>query len=495
MGDRLTEMKTRMLLPMVLAACGGGDPAPRAPVPSRPDVVLMVVDTLRADRLGCYGYERPTSPVIDGLAAEGALFLGARAQCSWTLPSMASLMTGTYLTNPRDVYPEGAVPLAERFRNAGYRTIGMVGNVIVSERMGYGEGFERYDANGSSDVDRPRVGLCRTMDALLAALEPLLDSALAPDRDGQRAPLFLYIHPMDPHSPYLEHPEFEEELPLIKGIDPEELAWQRRHYAERGASAPEGDPNWEGAWREVARTRGLYDREVRFTDQQFGRLLDELRSRGVLAHAVVVVAADHGEGLCDNLAPQPPQEWRTRPPKHFFHSEHDVFLWENLVRTPLILWGAGVPAGARIDTPVENVDIYPTLLELCGLDAVAAADGRSVVPFLLGAGAPKEFYFARVRQHVSAYEAASGLKLILPTGDGVTMGEFRIDTEPELFDLRADPQERHNLLAARPADVARLKAAIAEWVLAHPTEIHLQRERDPQTIRDLQALGYLGKDE
>jgi len=488
-------MKIRLLLPVVFAACGQGDPVQELPTSPRPDVVLMVIDTLRADRLGCYGYERPTSPVIDRLAAEGALFLEARAQCSWTLPSMASLMTGSYLTNPRDVYPEEVVPLAERFRHEGYRTIGMVGNVILSESMGYNAGFERYDASGSSEADRPRVGLCRTLDTMVDALQPILDSALARGEDGQRAPLFLYIHPMDPHSPYLEHPEFEEELPLEGAIEPDELAWQRELYAEHGAPAPADDPKWEGAWREMARIHGLYDREVRFTDQELGRLLDGLLARGVLDNAVVVIAADHGEGLWNNLAPQPVEDWQTRPPKLFFHAEHDVFLWENLLKTPLILWGAGVPAGARIEVPVENVDLFPTLLELCGLEPAGPTNGRSLVPVLSGSGASKEYYFARVRQHVAVLESASGLKLILPTGDGKTLGAFEIDTEPSLHDLRTDPLERHNLFASRPDDVARLTAAITEWSRAHPTEIHLERERDPQTIRALQALGYLGEDE
>ena len=233
-------MKSGLLLPLIFVACSHEVTEPD--IPARPDVVLVVVDTLRADRLGCYGYERSTSPVIDRLAAEGALFLEARAQCSWTLPSMASLMTGTYLTNPRDVYPEGVVPLAERFRSEGYRTIGMVGNVILSERMGYAEGFDRYDANGSSDVDRPRVGLCRTLDTMVDALQPLLDSALTLEEDGSRAPLFLYVHPMDPHSPYLGHAEFDDELPLDGAAALDELSWQRELYAEEGATPSADDP-------------------------------------------------------------------------------------------------------------------------------------------------------------------------------------------------------------------------------------------------------------
>ena len=488
-------MKSRLLLPLVLAACAQEDPGQESPTPERPDVVLIVVDTLRADRLGCYGYERPTSPVIDRLAAQGALFLEARAQCSWTLPSMASLMTGQYITNPRDVYPDGVAPLAERYRDAGYRTIGMVGNVIVSARMGYDRGFERYDASGSSDADRPRAGLCRTLDKMLASLDPLLDSALEPAEDGARAPLFLYIHPMDPHSPYLEYPEFDEELPLDGALDSSDLAWQRELYAERGAPAPEEDPQWEGAWREMARVHGLYDQEVRFTDQQIGLLLADLRARGVLDNAVVALVSDHGEGLWDNLAPQPPEDWKTRPPKLFFHAEHDVFLWENLLRTPFILWGSGVPSGARLDAPVENVDLYPTLLELSGLDPAGSAHGESLVPHLAGNGATKEHYFARVRQHVTVFEPSTGLKLVLPTGDGTTIGNFEVETEPSLHDLRADPLERENLYAARPDDVMRLKEAIAEWSRAHPTEIRLQRERDPETIEALEALGYLGTDD
>ena len=485
-------MKSGLLLPLILVACSQEVAEPDTP--ARPDVVLVVVDTLRADRLGCYGYERPTSPVIDRLAAEGALFLEARAQCSWTLPSMASLMTGTYLTNPRDIYPEDVASLAERFQAEGYRTIGMVGNVILSERMGYAEGFDRYDASGSSDVDRPRVGLCRTMDTMVDALQPLLDSALTPEEDGSRAPLFLYVHPMDPHSPYLEHAEFDEELPLAGAAALDDLSWQRELYAEEGATPSADDPRWEGAWREMSRARGLYDQEVRFTDQELGRLFEGLLDRGVLENAVVAIAGDHGESLWDNLAPQPAEEWKTRPPKLFFHAEHDVFLRESLLKTPLILWGAGVEA-ARIEVPVENVDLFPTLIELSGLEVAASSDGRSLVPLLAGRGASREHYFARVRQHVAVFEPSSGLKLILPTGDGNTMGNFEIDSEPSLHDLSASPLERENLYASRPADVARLRAAIIAWSEAHPTEIHLQREKDPETIDALRALGYLGDED
>lgn len=477
-----------LLLPLFLVSCSP-DPEETEPE-TRPDVVLVVIDTMRADRMGCYGYPRPTSPVLDQIAEEGALFLEARSQCSWTLPSMASMMTGEYLTNPRDIYPEGSVPLAQRFKEAGYRTIGMVGNVILTERLGYGAGFDIYDSERSSPQDRPRVGLCRTIDRMVDKVEPMIDQALEPEDNGTRPPLFLYFHPMDPHSPFLDYPQFDDELPLAGAAELDDLSWQREYYAEHGARPLASDPDWSRAWNEMNEKRGLYDQEVRFTDHELGRLFEGLRTRGILDNAILAIAGDHGESLWDNLAQQESESWSGRPPKHYFHGEHDVYLRETLLKTPLILWGTGIEP-TRIDTPVENIDLYPTLLELTGLES-ASTDGTSLVPFLEGEGTGKEYLFARVRQHVSIYEASTGLKLTLPTGSGTVIGSFEIDTEPLLNDLRQSPTERENIYDDRPADVERLKAALVAWGEQYPTEIHLQREKDPKTIEALQALGYLG---
>ena len=454
--------------------------------PRRPDVFLFVVDTLRADRLGCYGYPRPTSPNLDRLAAEGALFLDANAQCSWTKPSMVSLFQGRYVTQYRDVFDEDAPTLAEVLQAAGYRTLGVVGNVLLAERTGFGRGFDHYDARRNPARDRRPGEPDRPVDVLVRDLWPEI-GALAAAGD-ERPPLFVYVHAMDPHHPYLEHPELDGELPL-DGAPP--LAeWQRARFAELGPEPAEDDPDWRAAWREMQLLRGLYDREVRFTDAGIGRMLERLRAAGLLEHALVAVVADHGEVLFDQATLKPESDLARLAPDEFFHREHGSFLYQSLIGTPFLLRGAGVPRGVRVAEPVENVDLFPTLLELLDLPAPPGLHGRSLVGALHGRAPAREAVHAFVMQNVSVREVASGLKLTLPTPVGETLG-----ARPTLFDLGADPGETRDLAAERPGDVERLRARIEAWRAAHPTVSSLKRPLDEREFEDLREMGYVGEDE
>ena len=166
-----------LLLLALAPACP--DAEPEGP----PDVYLIVIDTLRADRLSCYGYPRTTSPFLDELAAEGALFLENTSQSSWTKPSMVSLMSGAYVTAYRDVMPDGVPSLAQSFQDAGYHTIGVVGNVLLSSKLGFDRGFDHYDAREITDEEREemrarglREPVCRPVALMLEELAPHLDA-------------------------------------------------------------------------------------------------------------------------------------------------------------------------------------------------------------------------------------------------------------------------------------------------------------------------------
>ncbi|MCB9915627.1 MAG: sulfatase-like hydrolase/transferase [Planctomycetes bacterium] len=481
-------------LALVLSACSSEEPVHAAAPAARPNVVLIVVDTLRADRLGCYGYERPTSPVIDKLARDGALFLEARAQASWTAQSMVSLMSGRYLTDVCDVLEDDATSLAERFHAAGYRTLGVVGNVMLQPERGFGQGFDRYDARRITEQRGRHVDRCRTFAQLVDDFLPVVDRAREPLPDGSRAPLFLYVHPVDPHAAYVAHAQYDEQLP-VEGATPRGyFAWQREQFEERGAAAGDEDPGWEDSWATMRGKIGRYDQEVRYTDAQLGRLLSELKQRGVLDNAIVALVADHGETLYDNIALQPDEDLAQRSPTEFFQMGHTVFLYGALIRTPMILWGSGVPDGLVVEQPVENVDLYPTLLELARLpEGGDEVHGRSLVPFLEGrTDAAKPYVFALVEQHASVIEAASSLKLVLPTGDGLVVDDWRIAPVPQLYDVANDPLERVNLYDARPRDVARLTAVLEAWQRAYPTDYVAELEHHPGARADLEALGYLG---
>ena len=201
-------MPSTRLLPLgalLLAGCSAA-----VEPPSRPDVVLFVVDTLRADRLGCYGYERDTSPTLDALAAGGVVFEDVTAQSPWTLPSMVSLFQGRYLTNYRDSLQDDVVSLPETFQRAGYRTIGVVANCLVDEGQGFARGFDSFRIVDCWEDEERKIKSRRDVQLMRELLREPAREALAAGPDGARAPVFVYVHAFDPHDPYLPHDELNE---------------------------------------------------------------------------------------------------------------------------------------------------------------------------------------------------------------------------------------------------------------------------------------------
>jgi arylsulfatase len=462
-------------LSLGLVACGSGAPPP----PSPTDVVLIVVDTLRADRLSSYGYGRPTSPVLDRLAASGTRFADVTAQSSWTQPSMVSLTTGRYLSE--QIYePELDAPtLAEIFSDAGYRTLGFSGNVLLARGTGFARGFDHYDASPSASSER---GYTRARDAveLLEGAWPTIEAALA---EPERPPLFLYLHLFDPHAPYEHHPQWREQLPLRDFLEGEPLQWQQQRFAEAAAARGVDAAQHRDDWRELLVSRANHDLEIRHADHRLGEFLGRLQAAGLAADALHAFASDHGEGLWDHVAPGAAEAEELRRPLEFFYQEHGGQMHQEALRTPLFLWGRGVPAGRVIETPVENLDLYPTLLELCGLEPPAGLDGRSLVPALRGADAPRDFVFAASLSGQQVREVATDLVLLrVPEGfQGAGV---------QLFDLRRDPAERLDLAPQRPQDVARLSAVLDRWRAANPNFDPRGGQLDAEQLERLRALGY-----
>ena len=485
MGQARIRNTPRLILGLLLAAslgaCGDGvDDAPTR----RPDVIWIVIDTLRADRLSCYGYPRPTSPTLDRLAAEGALFEDVTAQSAWTLPSMVSMVSGRYLTDYRDFLSTEVPTLAETFRSAGYRTVGVVGNILLRPEGGFDRGFDHYDARpGPVPAGEDRVR-ARSIDELSADLWAPLDEALEAGDDGERPPLLLYLHPFDPHAPYEGLPSLNAELPPREAPPVQPEGWQEESLALLGPPAPEAG-GWKRALTDLRRRRGLHDQDIRRTDDALEGILQRLEERGLLDHAIVAVVSDHGECLWERLAPMPPDRLRRETPDTFFYQEHGAYLYEEAVRTPLILWGAGVPPGTRVPQAVENIDLFPTLLELCDVPARGELHGRSLVPFLRGE-APEDWR-ETVHSHVlfstSVRDLVHGQKLIVPTEHGAKLG-----VPTELFSLDEDAGERRPREDAEATE--RLRAAIQAWTERYPTRSTLGQTHDPEREKMLRDLGY-----
>ena len=445
-------------------ACGERTPPP--------DVVLVLVDTLRADRTALLPGGPPTTPVLAALVAEGTSYTQAVAPSAWTLPSIASLFSGqdarahALQGRPGLVTRHGAdlaLPaLAERFRDGGYHTIGLVANPLLTEAAGYARGFDEYvlAPPGTTDDLAASIHDLRAWDAESLVARALSALATAP-RDR---PVFLYLHLMDAHVPY----------------DPanEVLAAPSPGWTEEAAGAPL--VGWADALSPEQRAllvgwRTGYDGQVAFADRALGRLLArraELRPRA----ALVAVTADHGEGLFTHLrnVDSPPGPG----PLGAAYGDHGEQLYEEALRVPLCLAGPGVAAGRQEPRAVALRDLGATLLGLAGLPArgphlpLSASDAAPDA--ILGAGT--RGWFVRSGER----------KLVIPfperTSPGVATQLFAVGAgryAPETEDLAAaEPQRRDELLARWRA----WRDESAEEDLG---------PLDPATEQALRALGYL----
>jgi arylsulfatase A-like enzyme len=489
------RVATLLTLCLFVPACGGGEQAAR-----RPDIVLVVADTLRADRLSCYGYERDTSPFIDELAAEGAVFEDVTAQYAWTVPSMVSMFSGRYVVDRREILVPNAPCLAQSLRDAGYRTFAEVANQLVDAKSGLGRGFDHFDSSArtrargtASATITGEAAASRSLKELGESLWAPLEQALAAEPAGDRAPFFIYLHALEPHHPYQRHRRLDAVLPTSESAPAWPDPWQSAILEQAQARFAPGD-DVERKLRGIRDQRGRYDHEVRALDNQLRLIFERLGQLGLLEHAVVAVVSDHGEGLWDHPsrdARETPGEPRTRhlQPGEIFYSEHGDQLYSEAIATPLVLWGAGVPAGRRVPAPVENVDLFPTLLGLAGLPPPDGLHGRSLVGLLEGARDGRGLVVAYTGVGlVAVREPASGLKLLLR--EDVDSGAVRAAS---LYDLAADPRERADLLGARPQDAARLTDAFLAWREDHGgwgVAEDLIRQ-DLLQLERMRALGYM----
>ena len=460
----------------VLAIGGGRDDGP-APAARRtsggrgPDVLLVVVDTLRADAVGA------ATPRWDALAAEGALFAACRAPSSWTKPSTASLLTGLYPSEHgalefESMLPGAATTLAETLRAAGWRTAAFADNPFVSVEYGFGQGFDAFTGRSPSPVARGTLLLQAAAQVRLRAaggaaysfgpgvetgadgiLGGAVDFLLA--SDGR--PAFAYAHLIEPHYPYTPPPPFDGgrrrvDPPHSSGILP----------FDAFPALPDAD---------VAVMRANYAGEVTAADAALGRALDRLRAAGRLDGMLVVITSDHGEEFHEHGG------WT-----------HGQSLYEELVRVPLLVRApAGGPGrGRRVEAPVSLVDLAPTILDLAGVASGARVSGRSLVPLLEGRTLPPVPHFAEIRSGpVGARAVFLGPRALIRAwkpGQEATVAQ---DLAPG---RAADPDgdgrsvERLGILLGEAFDAMERGALPRE-----------SKQFDEDTRRALEAIGYTGK--
>lgn len=435
----------------------------RAGAPERlPDIVIYLVDTLRADHLGLYGYPLPTSPQLERFATDAITFLDAQAQTSWTRPAVASLLTGLVpqahgVTGRLDALPTAIETLPERLQAVGYQTAGFITNGNVAAEFAMDQGFETYKRYPEL---RERPGMHVPARNMGRKALRWIDRQRDPER-----PLFLYLHATDPHAPYMPLEPWRGRF--AAAVDPALGAVDFVQGLNQGGATP------ADLERDLV---ALYDAEVAQNDDAFGELVDGLSARGLYRDAVVVFVADHGEELADHGG------W-----------EHGITLYAEQLGVPLVIkLPGGVGGGRRIGEMVQQVDLVPTLLQLLGLPVPAGLDGRSLLPLVAGgdeeaAGWDERLAHAHLAVDRHTVEAVTSARWKLIEDRGHYGGP------PRLYDRRADPGERFDVAAEEGfvAGLFRQHLRTLRYALRERSTRAREVEVGGELEDNLRALGYL----
>jgi arylsulfatase A-like enzyme len=441
-------------------ACG-----PAAP---KPNVLIVVLDSFRADRLAAYGGRRGLTPFLDELATRGAVFERAYAASSWTSPSVASLLTSRYplqhaVRSFDSVLGGAELTLAETLAPLGYDTAGFSANLRLGAELGYGQGFDSWHAYRAGAKGQLKVRGARLRHEALAWLD-----ARAKANDVR--PVLLYLQFMDTHAPY--DPPERLRSHFAPGRGARELVALNDRLLDR--RSPDRFSSFTE--EEVARLRALYDAESVALDTELRLLFADLERRRFLDGAFVVVTADHGEEFREHGA-----------------MTHGNSLYEAVVRVPLLLIGPGVEPGRRVAEPVSLIDVAPTVLALLGVPAPPSFEGRSLLPPLARSQQPERAPEPRdVLLELASRQAASELK---PHLFGLLRGSRKLLVDAAgqavVYDLARDPEER--AADATPEGrldlVTRLFAQherLATRAAAPGTRVTV----DEETKQELRALGY-----
>ncbi|MEE8557239.1 MAG: sulfatase [Myxococcota bacterium] len=450
---------------IALPGCGQEgqvNPADRLDRP--PNVVLITVDTLRADRLGAYGYEKAHTPAIDALAAGGVLFTDASTCIPRTTQAVASLFTSRYphehgVLEIGERLPHTAWTLAEQLKRAGYRTAGISANFVAGRLQGLDQGFDTFVGMGDLRSRYPiREELRKSPPAAIGKAEAVTREALRWLEEIEGEPYFLWLLYFDPHFRYDPPP------PFWGRIDPAHFPFYRE-LATFDPKHPTIYFNLNGrSEAALAGVSALYDGEVAYTDSMISRLVTELRRRPDWNDTLIVFTADHGESLGE----------------HGYYFEHGDLVYQATVRVPLILHQPSrLPVGRRVDGPVSLLDVFPTVLSLIGDDADRPVlSGVDLSPALDGerpdedrvvlAESGSALFPENPRRALGGRLGAREVRRLLPRPDGPVPVSFRqlpfryarrnpwviverADAEePELYDAEADPSLRENLRTAHP---------------------------------------------
>ncbi|MFH1689168.1 MAG: sulfatase [Candidatus Eisenbacteria bacterium] len=438
------------------------------------NIVVIVMDTARQDRLSCYGYERETSPRLTRLAESATVYLNAYSTSSWTAPGHASLFTGLHsvshgVTQENWNMSEDLITFAEVLAERGYRTVGVVENPMLVSDRGYAQGFSEYYESWHTG-SWGRSG--RAVDDFPKAL----------DGGAPGQPFLIFVNLIAPHSPYNSSRQFRDSFVTRPEIRVDRNFWREYYTGRRSFSQDE-----------LQHLNELYDAELLYTDHLVGEMIDELVARNLWDDTVLMVTSDHGENIGDHA-----------------HMDHVFTLFETTTKIPLIVHQPELfPAGLTKDVPVQLTDVFPTVLEIAGVDI---DDFPSHGYSLLGMAVPEDREVFAEYYHPTQVLSCYGkeelrqsplLKPYMRRIRSITRGDMKFiwgsDERHELYDLAHDPGELINLIESEAHAGARhdMEVRLTAWF----QELERDREDEPHeddsekldeaTKEALRSLGYL----
>ncbi len=460
-----------------------------------PNVLLYMIDTLRADHTSLYGYARGTTPTLKRLGAQGLVFDDCTVQATWTKPSVASLMTSLYsfthgIIHDDDTIPIGSTTMAEQLRSAGYVTASVLANPLAGRISGLQRGFDYV-----SEWQVVERYLSQTEDRATdsAAVNKVVFRWLDQHRDE---PFFLYAHSTDPHAPYrppagfeekfanpAESPEFNRDFKRLK-----EMALSHGGFGVGRALCTQAGVNPE---RFIQRAVDRYDGKILHNDWSLEQLLRKLKELGILENTLIIVVSDHGEEFWEH-------GW----------TGHGQSLYQELAHGVLLMWNRNlIPTPRRIGAPVQLIDVMPTVLDLLGIKIPDSAEGQSLAPF--GKGQPFQrrspvmtSRFAHPygqhneldpENHIDSVALLDASWKLIYRENAKLVGLNKV----ELYNRRSDRGDTKNVSAQNQKEVERMMAEMGKWmaaqkqirsVLGHGTKATM----DQQTLDQLRSLGYLG---
>lgn len=393
------------------------------------NVILITLDTTRADHLGCYGYNKVETPTIDAVAKSGVVFERAYTTVPLTLPSHASMLTGlnpyehTLFANTAGTLPDNIPTLAEALSKNGYSTAAFLSAFVLHQRFGLFRGFDKYDDDVAAPSKLEPIGQRRSADQVT-------DRALQWLKFRDSKPFFCWIHYFDPHVDYHDHQEV---------------------FGKKFAQNP-------------------YDAEISYVDLHLKRVLDYLEAQRLKERTLVIIVGDHGEGLCE-------------------HRErfHGLLLYDSTLRVPFIVSAPSkAKANLRVNDPVSVIDVTPTVLDYLGLPCPKPISGRSLRPFLKGQTLPSRACYGVAKQ---GYIDEGWAPLTCLVSDN---WKYIRTTKPELYDLIGDPGEKTNLAETHPEMVQQFEQQLEDMETsgAHFESQGVSlSEREQKNLDD---LGYIG---